>query len=131
LFLQEGVFPAARAKNCENQREYHDLTYVIEGLSRRRVNRFKRTPWGRSTFNLNGRAGGVVWHEGVFPSLRAKNSENQSEYHGIIDAMVELSGRQVDTSKRTLWGRSTSNLNGRAWVAVLEQGCLPLCWGQK
>jgi hypothetical protein len=24
-FLQEGVFPSAKAKNCEIQREYHDI----------------------------------------------------------------------------------------------------------
>jgi len=75
--------------------------------------------------------GGLFWHEGVFPSLRAQNSENQREYHDIIDAMVELSGRQVDTSKRTPWGRSTYDLECRAWMVVLAQGCVSLCQSKK
>jgi hypothetical protein len=41
------------------------------------------------------------FHDGVLPTDRAKNSENQREYHDIIDAIVELMGRRVDTSKMT------------------------------
>jgi hypothetical protein len=75
--------------------------------------------------------GWLFLHEGVFPSAKAKNCENQREYHDIIDAMVELRGRQVDTSKRTPWGRSMYDFEGRAWMVVLAQGCVSLCQSKK
>jgi len=44
--------------------------------------------------------GGCSGTGGVFPSAKAKNSENQGEYHDIVDAMIHLRGRKVNTSKR-------------------------------
>jgi hypothetical protein len=32
----------------------------------------------------------LFWHKGIFPSLSAKNSENQRECHDVLDAMGEL-----------------------------------------
>jgi hypothetical protein len=48
------------------------------------------------------------------PGFRAKNGENEREYHNVLDAVAGLGGRQIDTSKKGRWGCSTSNLNARA-----------------
>ena len=45
--------------------------------------------------------GWLFSHKGVFPTTKVENSENEREYHDIIDAMVEWMGQGVDTSKRT------------------------------
>jgi hypothetical protein len=74
--------------------------------------------------------GWVFLHKGVFPSAGAKNSENQNEDHDIRYAIEKVMGRRVDTSKRTLWGPSTSNRDGRTWVAVLAPGCVSF-WQSK
>ena len=54
-----------------------------------------------------------------------------SGVYDLIDAMVELRGRRIDTSKRTPWGCSTTNLNGRAWVVVLAHGSFSSVHRQK
>ena len=41
LFLHEGVFPSAKPKNCENQREYHDVIEAMVELRGREFARFK------------------------------------------------------------------------------------------
>jgi hypothetical protein len=66
--------------------------------------------------------GWLFWHKGVFTSAKAKNSENQGEHHDIIDAVVHLRGRKLNTSKRTLWGWSPSILSRRGQEVVLAGG---------
>jgi hypothetical protein len=65
-------------------------------------------------------------HKVVFPSTRAKSSENQEEDHDLRDR-VEL----VERREGTLLGFSISHFNGRGWEAVLGQGCLHLWQDQK
>jgi hypothetical protein len=67
----------------------------------------------------------------MFPSARAKNSENHKEYDDAKYIIKELMERRVDTSKSMTWGWSTYDLKGRALVVVLEQGHIPLCQGKK
>jgi hypothetical protein len=73
----------------------------------------------------------VILAQRYVPSASAKNSENQRGYDEVRDVMEELMKRRVDTSKRSLWGWTTPNLNGRARVVVLEQGHVPFCQGKK
>jgi hypothetical protein len=91
-----------------------------------------RGPYGGAlcTIWVAGR-GWLFLHKGVFPSARAKNSENQGEYHDMIYATEKLKGRQVDTSKRSIWGWSRYDLEGRAWLAVLAQGGVSLFQSKK
>jgi hypothetical protein len=43
----------------------------------------------------------LFWNKGMFPSAKAKNSENWEGYHDLLDVIEQLMERQVDTSKRT------------------------------
>jgi hypothetical protein len=69
--------------------------------------------------------------KGAFPSARAKNSENQREYHDLIDVIVEWSKQDVNTSKRAIWTWSICNCKGRGLVVGLAQGNVPLCQSKK
>jgi hypothetical protein len=73
----------------------------------------------------------VFLQRGLFPSARAKNSENHKEYDDVKYVIKELMKRRVDTLKGALWGWSTRNLKGRAMVVVLEQGDVLLCQSKK
>jgi hypothetical protein len=75
--------------------------------------------------------GWVFLHKGMFPSAGAKNSENQREDHDIRHAIEKVKGRRVDTCKRTLWGCSTHDLEGRAWMGALAQGNVSLRQSKK
>jgi hypothetical protein len=44
----------------------------------------------------------LFWNKGMFPSSRAKNSENQREYDDVRYVNDEERGRQVNTSERDL-----------------------------
>jgi hypothetical protein len=59
------------------------------------------------------------------PSVRAKNSENQGEYQDLMNVKKQLIRREVDTSKRTIRGRSLCNLMGIGLVVGLAQGNIP------
>jgi hypothetical protein len=37
----------------------------------------------------------LLLHKGMFPSSRAKNSENQREYHDLWDVIMEWTKRDV------------------------------------
>ena len=74
--------------------------------------------------------GWLFLHKGVFLFAEAKNCENQREYHDIIDAMVEMRGQKVNTSKRTPLGWLMSYLNGRGRLVGLTQECLTVCNGK-
>jgi hypothetical protein len=69
--------------------------------------------------------------EVVFASARVKNSENQREYRNIIDAIIELTERRVDTSMRTPWDWSLSILSRSGQVVALARGGFYLIDSQK
>jgi hypothetical protein len=59
------------------------------------------------------------------PSARAKNSENQWEYHDLMNVKKQLTGREVNTSKRVIWTWSMCNYKGRGLVVGCAQGNVP------
>jgi hypothetical protein len=57
----------------------------------------------------------------MFPSARAKNSENWRECHDLMNIIVEWSEREADTSKRTMRMWSMCNYKGRGLVVGLPE----------
>jgi hypothetical protein len=95
--------PSARAKNSENRWEYHDLMNVNKQLTGGEVDTSKRVICTWSMCNYKGRGPVVGLAQLNIPSARAKNSENQWEYHDLMNVNEKLTGREVNTSKRVIW----------------------------
>jgi hypothetical protein len=120
--LAQGNIPSARAKNSENRWECHDLLDGMVEWSKQEVNTSKRIIWTWSMCNYKCRGLVVGLPQGNVPYTRAKNSENRWEYHDLMNVKKQLTGREVNTSKRVIWRWSMCNYKGIGLVVGCAQG---------
>jgi hypothetical protein len=98
---QENI-PSDRAKNSENHGEYDDVKDVIKELMKRLVDTLKGMLWGWPKCNMKAIALVVILAQGNITSARAKKNEIRWECHDLMNVNKQLTGGEVDTSKRVI-----------------------------